>query len=89
MGSACRRAFAGVVCGAALAVGLAPAMAEDTPVPSFAELEAAGATIGEIRIVNADIFDLDDPKENNALFRLANKLHIQTRAGVIKRSLLF
>ena len=63
--------------------------AQDTAVPSFAELEAAGATIGEIRIVNADIFDLDDPKENNVLFRLANKLHIQTRPGVIERTLLF
>ncbi len=91
MRALCRRAFVVVACGAALAMALAPApaMAQDTPVPSFAELEAAGATIGEIRIVNADIFDLDDPKENNALFRLANKLHIQTRAGVIKRSLLF
>ena len=62
--------------------------APDSPVPSFAELEAAGATIGTIRIVNDDIFDLSNPKENNALFRLANKLHIQTRPGVIERSLL-
>jgi hypothetical protein len=66
----------------------AQAQPQDKPIPSFAELEAAGAKIGAIRIANQDIFDLDDPKENNALFRLANKLHIQTRPGVIERSLL-
>ena len=30
-------------------------------IPSFAELEAAGAVIGEIRIDNRNIFDLEDP----------------------------
>jgi hypothetical protein len=63
---------------------------EPVPVlPGFAELEAAGATIGEIRIVNRDIFDTDDPREDKALFRWANTLHIQTRRGVIERALLF
>ena len=70
-----------------------PAMADDATgekaLPSFAELQAAGAVIGEVRIVNDNIFDLDNPKEDNFLFRLANKLHIRTRPGVIKRSLLF
>jgi outer membrane protein assembly factor BamA len=58
-------------------------------VPSFAELEAAGARIGDIRIVPEDMFDLTDPRENKALYRLANKLHINTRASVIERILLF
>ena len=58
-------------------------------IPSFTELQAAGAVIGEVRIVNDNIFDLDDPKEDNALFRLANRLHIRTRPSVIERSLLF
>jgi len=57
--------------------------------PTFAELEAAGATIGEIRISAKDIFDTTDPKEDKLLFRWANKLHIQTRPGVIERALLF
>ena len=57
--------------------------------PSFAELEAAGAAIGEIRIVNRDIFDTSDPKEDKLLFRWANAVHIQTREGVIERALLF
>lgn len=57
--------------------------------PSLEELEAAGAVIGQIRIVAEDVFDLANPAENNALFRLANQLHIQTRAGVIRGQLLF
>ncbi len=57
--------------------------------PSFAELEAAGAVIGEVRILNRDVFDTDDPKEDNRLFRGVNALHIQTRKGVIERALLF
>jgi hypothetical protein len=59
------------------------------PLPSFAELEAAGARIGEIRILNNNIFDTDDPKEDKLLFRWANALHIRTRPGVIERALLF
>ncbi len=59
------------------------------PVPSLQELEAAGATIGEIRVIVRDIFDTTDPKEDKLLFRWANALHIQTRVGVIERALLF
>jgi outer membrane protein assembly factor BamA len=57
--------------------------------PSFAELEAAGATVGEIRVLPLEIFDTNDPAENHALFRLANRLHIPTREGVIRRAILF
>lgn len=57
--------------------------------PSFADLEAAGARVGEIHIVTRDIFDADDPKEDKLLFRWANALHIRTRPGVIERALLF
>jgi hypothetical protein len=56
---------------------------------TFAELEAAGAVIGEIRISAQDIFDTSDPKEDYALFRAANRLHVQTRPDVIRRALLF
>jgi hypothetical protein len=56
---------------------------------TFAELEAAGAVIGEIRISAQDIFDTSDPKEDHALFRAANRLHVQTRPEVIRRALLF
>src|SRR6266699_6193976 len=71
-----------------------PLPAESSPssagkIPSFAELEAAGAVIGEVRIDTRDIFDLADEKENGILYRAANALHIQTRAGIVRRQLLF
>jgi hypothetical protein len=59
------------------------------PIPSLAELEAAGAVIGEIRIDNHNIFDLDDPKEDKLLFRFANWAHVRTRPQVIRSQLLF
>lgn len=52
-------------------------------------LEAAGARIGKISIHAANIFDLDDPAEDKALFRLMNGLHVRTRDAVIERQLLF
>jgi hypothetical protein len=77
-----------------LLAGLAPpAPAQGEPgadaFPSLAALEAAAAIIGEIRISTLDIFDLDDPAENNWLFRSANRLHIQTRSDTLRRQLLF
>ncbi len=61
----------------------------EAPLPSFAELEAAGARIGKIHVQTREIFDLEDPKENYLLFRWANALHIQTHPSLIERSLLF
>lgn len=77
---------------AAAAFGMAWSARADEPsppLPSFAELEAAGARFGEIRVAARDIFDTSDPKEDNWLFRAANQLHIQTRPSVIERQLLF
>ena len=68
---------------------IAVAQEPGVPLPSWAELEAAGATVGQIRIVNQDIFDTTDPREDKLLFRWANALHVRTRAGVIERALLF
>jgi len=80
----------GVVLALALAThGMAQTQHANAPLPSFAELEAAGAVIGEIRVVSENIFDTTDPKEDHLLFRWANALHIQTRPGVIRRALLF
>jgi hypothetical protein len=62
---------------------------DEGAIPSFAELQEAGAIVGEVRIVTDNIFDLDDPKEDNFLFRGLNALHIRTRPGVIERMLLF
>lgn len=78
----------------ALLLGLAPRVLAQgalgaEPFPSFEALEAAGAVIGEIRITPRDVFDLDDPAEDNWLFRAANALHVQTRPSTIRRQLLF
>src|SRR6516164_10092779 len=58
-------------------------------VPSPDELEAAGAVIGEVLIDNQNIFNLEDPKDDNWLFRAADDLHPRTRADVIRHQLLF
>ena len=80
-----------------LAIGLCaaglgqPAAAADhgEPLPSFAELEAAGAVVGKILVDPQDIFDVADPRENYGIYRLLNTLHISTRESVIRRQLLF
>lgn len=56
-----RGLVAALVAGA-LQMTLAASAQEPTLLPSFAELEAAGATIGEIRVVTQDIFDSTDPR---------------------------
>ena len=72
------------------AVGWAAETAADAqPLPSDAELEASGAVIGEILIDNRNVFDPRDPKDNNGLFRTANRLHVTTRPEVIRHQLLF
>ena len=59
------------------------------PLPSDTELEKSGAVFGAIRIDNKDVFDKNNPKDNKALFRLADKLHVRTRQSVIRHQLLF
>ena len=58
-------------------------------VPELAELERRGATVGRIVVHREDIFNLDDPRENNGLYRLANTLHYRTRERVVRGQLLF
>ena len=81
---------------AALALLLASTASQARPprgnapdVPSDAELESSGAVIGNIAIDNENIFNLDDPKDDKGLFRLADHLHVKTRASVIRHQLLF
>jgi hypothetical protein len=62
----------------------------DVPgIPSDATLEADGAVIGQVLIDNQNIFDLSDPKDDTKIFRLADRLHIKTRARVVRAQLLF
>jgi len=77
------------VLAAALAAPAALAQVPAAPLPGFAELEAAGARIGTIRIRALDIFDTSDPAESNPIFRAANAVHISTRPWLIEGALLF
>jgi hypothetical protein len=62
----------------------------ETPgIPSDAVLEKEGAVIGEVLVDNQNIFNLQDPKDDNKIFRLADRLHIKTRARVVREQLLF
>ena len=65
------------------------ARAQPAVLPTLAQLQAAGARIGNIEVITEDIFDTDDPAENKLLFRWANALHVRTRPAVIERALLF
>ena len=78
-----------LVSSAAVAAQPADLVGAPTNLPSFAELEAAGARIGHVRIHPRNIFYTADPAEDRALFRLANTLHIVSRPQVIERSVLF
>ncbi|HEY5019763.1 MAG TPA: hypothetical protein VII17_01975 [Steroidobacteraceae bacterium] len=82
---------AGLLCSAGqpMAALAADAVSIGEQLPSDAQLEAAGARIGEIRIETKEIFDLDNPKENNWLFRAADALHVRTRESAIRAQLLF
>lgn len=69
--------------------GLATA---STAEPSAAELKAlatSGARIGTITILPGDVFDPSKPGEDRSAYRLANRLHVQTRAETIRKVLLF
>lgn len=57
--------------------------------PDDAELEAQGARIGRVTVLELPIFEPDENGETNALFRLADRLHIDTRSKVIESQLLF
>ncbi len=75
--------------------------AEDCPAPAaaaserwrgeaqFAALAAQGYRIGSVHIVVDNVFDLGDPAQQTWYARLADKLHVRTRPGVIRAQLLF
>lgn len=72
-----------------LAAAAGPSLAEEQATAlDTAKLEANEVIVGEIILDKQDVFDLSNPKENNWLFRLANKWHIITKDEVITRQLL-
>ena len=58
-------------------------------VPDADGLEAGRYVIGEVTLEKADVFDLDNPDENNWLYRAANRYHIVTRDKIIRKQLRF
>lgn len=47
----------------------------------------AGLTIASVDTVTLPVFNPEDPREDHWLYRLANRLHINTRASTLKRQL--
>jgi outer membrane protein assembly factor BamA len=72
-----------------LASAAGSSVAHAATIPNDAQLEAAKATIGTITIRSLEIFDPNDPNDNKLLFRLADRLHINTRESAIRAQLLF
>jgi outer membrane protein assembly factor BamA len=67
---------------------LAAPLGHANNIPNEETLVANGAVIGEIVIDREDVFDLSNPKEDNWLFRFANRIHVVTRAKVVRKQLL-
>jgi hypothetical protein len=67
--------------------------AESSPAGAQAlrEADCPDGRIGSVQIENNSVFDLDDPGRGGRfgwVYRLANRLHVQTRSEVIERELL-
>jgi hypothetical protein len=78
-----------LLCLTAIARAQVAAPAPAVSLPTAEQLAAPGLVIGAISIDNQNIFDPSDPHEDKRLFRLANRLHVRTRAQVIRDQLLF
>lgn len=69
--------------------GVAAITNAQSTISAPASLISPTAKIGSINIDNGSVFNLDDPQEDKALYRLANKIHATTRPDVIQQQLLF
>jgi hypothetical protein len=56
--------------------------------PSPEQLEAASARVGDIDVDVEDIFDTSKPGESSTVYRLANRLHMNTRDDAVRSQLL-
>jgi hypothetical protein len=79
--------------GALLAASYAAAAQEPSETqsagPTRAALEQARATIRAINVTVDNVFDPNNPDEDKALYRWANRVHVLTRPEVIQDMLLF
>lgn len=83
-----KRSRVAILPGVLLALQPIPAAAADlSAAPSGPQVSSG--QIGTVTISSGSIFDLDNPEENKALYRLANRLHVKTRPDVIQQQLLF
>jgi len=83
-------------CGECLAGENKKSGAAPSPMPTVTSslltpsvLDQSKPRIGNIKIVNENVFDSEDPKEQRRLHRWANALHITTKPRVIDTQLLF
>lgn len=58
-------------------------------IPDDKTLEASGARIGQVQFRNLELFDIGGRDQDSSLFRLGNRLHIETRDATIANQLLF
>ena len=84
-----RRAAAACLLGAALPLAAAADDAANPAWPDDAELEARGTRIGTVTVRDLPIFDQRIEGEKKAIYRLADRLHVDTRESVIEAQLLF
>jgi len=66
----------------------APAVAADTAGVTAGKPDE-GSPIGTITIRRQNVFNIDNPDEDKALYRFINRFHIMTREKVIAKQLLF
>jgi len=67
---------------------LAAPLGHANNIPDEETLVANKAVIGKIVIERENVFDPSNPKENNWLYRFANRVHIVTRDKVVRKQLL-
>lgn len=82
----------GAVAACLLCTALPPAAPIDEAAatwPDDAELEARGTRIGTVTVRDLPIFDPGVAGEKKAVYRLADRLHVDTRDSVIEAQLLF
>jgi outer membrane protein assembly factor BamA len=84
-----RRAAAACLLGIALPLAAAADDAAAPAWPDDAELEARGTRIGTVTVRDLPIFDQRIEGEKKAIYRLADRLHVDTRDSVIEAQLLF
>ena len=56
---------------------------------SWSELEYRHAVINEIKISVLPVFNLQDPRENHLIGRMANYIHVETQSNSIRTALTF